>query len=159
MGWSIVATELTEARTRTRARRIAAGGFTLLEVLITMAVLAVGILGVSGLAVHTINGRDRSLELTEGTVLAQDRLEVVRAGGYWNLAGMIATENYGDIPKYPNYWRKTVVQDNFPDTGMALVTVKVRWTGASSNRLITSQVRTIISRPPGIPPAGYVPIP
>ncbi len=148
--------KLTE---RIRAYIYLHSGFTLVEVLITMAILSIGILGVSGLTVHTINGRARSLELTAGTILAQDRLEAVKAAGYWNLAGMLGVENYGDIADYDEYWRNTVIQDDFPDTGMALVTVKVRWTGGSSGRLITSQVRTIISKPPGLAPDGYVELP
>ena len=134
-------------------------GFTLVEVLITMAILSIGILGVSGLAVHTINGRARSLELTSGTILAQDRLEAVKAAGYWRLVGMVGTENYGDIDGYERYWRKTIAQDNYPNAGVAMITVKVRWKGGSSGRTVTSQVRTMISKPPGVEPDYYVELP
>ena len=169
MGWrglefKLMKYKLTE---RIRAYIYLRSGFTLVEVLITMAILSIGILGVSGLAVHTINGRARSLELTSGTILAQDRLEFVKAGGYWWLESMIGIENYGtigaDTPEttddYPNYWRNTVVQDDYPEVGVAMITVKVRWKGGSSGRTITSQVRTIISQPPGLAPDGYVEIP
>ncbi len=50
-------------------------GFTLLEVLIAMFILAIGLLAVAGMQVTTIEGNDFSLDMTEAVILAQDEAE------------------------------------------------------------------------------------
>lgn len=102
-------------------------GFTLLEVLITMLLLAVGILGVGGLAITTVQGNDRGNKLTRATILAQDRLEEVRTAGYDGAAAFAGTEGYGAIAGQPAFKRVVTVTDDTPGTWMKTVTVTVSW--------------------------------
>lgn len=52
-------------------------GFTLIEVLIAIALLAVGVIGIAGLAGRAIKTTGYSQSLTQGTNLAQERIEAL----------------------------------------------------------------------------------
>ena len=51
------------------------GGFTLIEVIIAIAILTIGLLGVASMQTASIRGNHLGYRYTEGTTLAQDRLE------------------------------------------------------------------------------------
>jgi Tfp pilus assembly protein PilV len=102
-------------------------GLTLLEVLITLLMLAVGILGVGGLAVSTVQGNDAAGKLSAATVLAEDTLEVVRTAGYAGAPALAGTADYGSIPGSPAFRRVVTVADATPGTWMRSVTVTVQW--------------------------------
>ena len=53
-------------------------GFSLLEVLVALLLSAVGILAIGGLQIGSIKGNSFSQEVTQATVLSQDRLEELR---------------------------------------------------------------------------------
>jgi type IV pilus assembly protein PilV len=111
----------------TRANRKAEAGFTLLEVLITMVLLAVGILGVGGLAITTVQGNDKSNRLSAATMLAQDKLEQVRTAGYTGAPALAGTEGYGAIADNTPFKREVAVADDTPTIWMRTVTVTVWW--------------------------------
>ena len=50
-------------------------GFTLLEILIAMAILAFGILAVATMQATSIKGNSQAIGITEGITLAQDKIE------------------------------------------------------------------------------------
>lgn len=50
-------------------------GFTLLEVIIAMAILSVGLLAVGYMQITAIDSNSTGNRITEGTTLAQDKLE------------------------------------------------------------------------------------
>jgi len=102
-------------------------GFTLLEVLITMVLLAVGILGVGGLAITTVQGNDKSNRLSTATLLAQDTLEAVRTAGYTGAPALAGTEGYGAIAGSTTFKRVVTVADDTPSIWMRTVTVTVWW--------------------------------
>ena len=62
-------------------------GFTLLEVLISLAVLAIGMLGIAGMMLMSIRGNTSASRISEATNLAQDKIEEIRAADYTNLYG------------------------------------------------------------------------
>jgi prepilin-type N-terminal cleavage/methylation domain-containing protein len=68
-------------------------GFTLVEVLVAMAVLSFGVLGVLQTTLLAARLERRSRAITTGTFLAQERLERIGAHG-WELAtaGLTAAE-------------------------------------------------------------------
>ena len=53
-------------------------GFSLIEVLIALVLFAVGMLGVGAMQIGSIKGNSFSQEVTQATVLSQERLEELR---------------------------------------------------------------------------------
>lgn len=66
--------------------RVAAPGFSLVEVLVALAVLAVGLLGAAALAVDTVRAQHRAMLGAQAQRLAADLAERLRA----NRAGLAA---------------------------------------------------------------------
>ena len=54
------------------------GGFTLIEVLIAMAILTIGLLAVATMQVSAIHGNKMGNEISRATFLAQDKLEELK---------------------------------------------------------------------------------
>jgi prepilin-type N-terminal cleavage/methylation domain-containing protein len=54
-------------------------GFTLTEVLIGLIILAIGVLAIAGMQITSIRGTSFSNHLTQASVIAQDRLEVLKS--------------------------------------------------------------------------------
>jgi len=50
-------------------------GFTLVEILIAMAIFSIGFLAIATMQIHSINGNSSSRRITEGTMLAETQLE------------------------------------------------------------------------------------
>ena len=67
------------------------GGFTLMEVLITIVLLTVGLLGMAALTTGIINGNTHSRRLTTATTLAQDKIEDVRRLGSSSMPSVDTT--------------------------------------------------------------------
>jgi len=60
-------------------------GFTLLEVLITLVILSVALLGLAGLMATTVRNNAYGETITEATTMAQDKLEEFKATLWTNL--------------------------------------------------------------------------
>ena len=69
-------------------------GFTLIEVLLGMIILAVCILAVAGMQITSIRGTSFSNNMSQASVLAQNRLEF--------LKGLPLADNRLDTNNYPN---------------------------------------------------------
>jgi len=69
-------------------------GFTLIEVLISMTLLAVGILGLAKSADTVTDYQNRSNEMTEATLLTSNRLEEIRRLGTNEVVGGIFGFDY-----------------------------------------------------------------
>ena len=54
------------------------GGFTLLEVLVTLAVLAVGLLALLIMQVYALSGGPQSRHSTTGSMIARDQIELIQ---------------------------------------------------------------------------------
>ena len=83
-----------------KASRGQSAGFTLIEVLIAISLLAVGMLAGASMQVSAITGNAQANRVSEATTLAQDRLEELMAGvvdgtDFDNLAsGSETVDNY-----------------------------------------------------------------
>ena len=69
-------------------------GFTLIEVLIGLIILAIGILAIGGMQITSIRGASFSYNLSQASVLAQNRLEFLKS--------LPLNDNRLDTNNYPN---------------------------------------------------------
>ena len=71
-------------------------GFTLIEVLIGLIILAIGILAVAGMQITSITGSSFSKNLSRASVIAQERLEFLKGLPLDDAA--LDTGDYNDLP-------------------------------------------------------------
>jgi hypothetical protein len=150
---------------RLRARLRDMAGLTLAEVLVAMAVLTIGLLGVASAIVVSSGGVsagitaghgaiERGYAVSTATLLAQDWVEQIRRlvpAGFrcpvpcddgsltfdtiGNPPTGFTAQAFGTIPGYPNFSRSVTVTSNSPGTYMKTVTVTVRYRYASGSRM------------------------
>jgi len=121
-------------------------GFTLIEVVIAMAVIAIGMFSMMSLIITVTKGNSHSKKVTTATTLAQDQMEQIKRLGFGNAILAQGTEDYGTMNKingytsdYNGYRRVTTVFTNTPVAGMVTGSVTVHWTpGTHSITLATS---------------------
>jgi type IV pilus assembly protein PilV len=104
-------------------------GFTLIEVMISMVILAIGILGLAPLMVLSIYSNTYSQDLTQATAVAQDRIEQLKNQG--NFLVMPYTETTPNVNGSP-YNRSIVVDNTSTDgtvpAGVYRIKVTISWT-------------------------------
>ena len=104
-------------------------GFTLIEVMIAVVILAAGLLALATMQIVSIRSNAFSTEMTYATMLAQSRLEQFRNMAYDSIESdsdfITASETSKGIP-YTVQW--TVV-DNTPTTDMKTIELDVTWQG------------------------------
>jgi len=71
-------------RNSSLTHRSGSGGFTLMEVLVTIVILSIGLLGVAGLQLNSLRGNQNALESSVAVALAAEGADRVRA----NLPGV-----------------------------------------------------------------------
>src|SRR5574341_475544 len=114
-------------------------GFTLFEILIAMAILAVGSVGATALTLSMIRGNAISHNITTATTLAQDKLEDIKRLGF--VAAVSGTEDYGAIVNYSAYRRVTMVTGAPAVTPVTkTVTVVVSWRGSGTHKVILNTI-------------------
>jgi len=103
-------------------------GFTLVEVMISMLIFAIGILGMAPMMVTSMFGNAYSREETQATVLAQDKFE--KLGKQASISPLPWTETTNNL--YTIYSRDTRVDDNSTDNtvpvGLYKMRVTMSWT-------------------------------
>ena len=110
-------------------------GFTLIEVMIALTILAVGLLALATLQIVSIRGNAFSTEMTYATMLAQSRLEQLRNTPYDSIPPTGGTPLTDPLPatatsKGIPYTIERTVDNNTPATDMKRITLVVLWTGS-----------------------------
>ncbi len=100
-------------------------GFSLLEVLIAISILAVAILAAASMFPTAYTNVNRSGVDTVAVTLAQQRFEWLRNQAYSSAALAAGTTTESAISGYSGYARTTLIQDNSPISGVKRVTVTV----------------------------------
>jgi|CXWL01.1.fsa_nt_gi type IV pilus assembly protein PilV len=137
--------------------RCSQSGTTLLEVLITVVLVSIGLLGLAGLQLTTVQNTNSAGERFEATTLAQDILERMRANrqqalnGQYNLlmadapAGANLAGN--DLTAWMDALATLPAGDGSIDVDNAgVVTIEVAWTDASDDNAADARDMSVFLR-------------
>lgn len=124
-------------------------GFTLIEIVVAMAILSIAILGMASVTVMVIKGNHLSKTITTATMLAKDKMEQLKITSYDHLApgtdyakadSTIQTSPTADS-LYTRTWARVF---NDPAANMATISVTVQWNWQGTPRNVT--IRSIVAR-------------
>jgi prepilin-type N-terminal cleavage/methylation domain-containing protein len=88
-------------------------GFTLVEVLIAVMVLAIAFLAMYQMQAMAVRGNETANQVTIATMLAQDKMEEIRNTNYDDVTNLnFPTENYGMVPNFLQFRREVAVTEN-----------------------------------------------
>ena len=131
-------------------------GTTLIEVLITVVLVSIGLLGLAGLQLTTVQNSNSSSERFEATTLAHDILERLRANrqpalaGQYNLALGEAPAGANLVGEDLDEWRDALAVlpngDGSIDVTAGEVTIEVQWTDASDDNADDSRDMSVFLR-------------
>jgi len=105
-------------------------GFSLLEVLSAMTLFALVASAIGALATGSMRHTIRNRHATAAAMLAQQRLEDLRALAYADIAGGTSTATVGG----QSFSVGTSVLADAPGANMKTITVTVSWTGPEGTR-------------------------
>lgn len=102
-------------------------GFTLVEVLIGLIILAIGILAIAGMQIASIRGTSFSSNLTQASVIAQERLEFLK--GLPLNDAILDTGDYNDLLNVPvcSLPQPTIAYHAQRNPNHVLITYTVSW--------------------------------
>lgn len=115
-------------------------GFSLIEVLVGLVLLAIGLLAIAGMQITSVRGNFYSSNMTQASILAQDRMEILKNLPYAHADLSIGNHNDGVIPG-TNLTRDYDVS-LIPATTMLNITVRVRWRDTSDRSISFTTVRS-----------------
>lgn len=112
-------------------------GFSIIEVLIGLAIFSIGFLAVASMQITAVNLNSGSKFRTEATTLALDKVEELLALPYTS-AGLQAVPVTPRVPEHiSRYSRTYTVTDNTPMTYTKTIQVRVDWPEGGRIRNVT----------------------
>lgn len=96
-------------------------GFTLIEILISLAILSFSLLALAGLMVITTKNNSFGNHLTEAVTFAQDKLEEIRATNWGNIVSGSDTKKGATEVIYNRIWKVST------NGNLKTVTIDVDW--------------------------------
>ncbi len=117
-------------------------GFTLVEVLISIVLLAFLAIGILGMTTVTINSNSFIQHHTKAVQLAESGLEEMRRVDYVNQLSAYngVIEDFGSIPNYPGF-RRVFTVDYAADISTLTVAVTWHFNRATSSPLVLTSLR------------------
>jgi len=115
-------------------------GFTLIEVAAGLIILAVGLLGIAAMQVTSTKGGYFSNNLTQATILAQDKLEYFKNLSYSDSELMNGEHNEGTISGTIFSRVYNVLED--AGNSMKTITVIVQWKDRGNHSISFSTIRS-----------------
>ena len=114
-------------------------GFTLIEVLMSITILAIGLLGMAALQSTATKGNALAKKNTLAISLAEDKIEEYKNTLYDNI---IPTDGITEENLHAGaiYKRITKIEDNTPITGVKSITVTVTWQNGSKSVSFTTLI-------------------
>jgi prepilin-type N-terminal cleavage/methylation domain-containing protein len=128
------------------AHRTSQAGFTLVEILVAMAIFAVAVLGLAVGATSVMRANQTSYFNTVATNLAQDKLEELKATAVASLPSCPSYTSTGCSDTKTSlglaFTRRWQIIAGSPVAGVSRLDVKIDWTDYTSHSLtISSAVR------------------
>lgn len=114
-------------------------GFTLIEMLVGLVLLAIGLLAIAGMQIKSAKGNFFSSNMTQASILAQDRLEALRQLDINHADLDLGTHNEGTIAE--TIFSREYAVSLVPGTTMRNITVTVRWMDDSNHTVSFSTMR------------------
>ncbi len=107
--------------------------------LVGFVLLAIGLSAIAGMQMTSVKGNFFSSNLTQASVLAQDRLETLRNLPYGDTALTVGSHNDGTIAGtiFTRDYDVTVV----PGTTMLNIAMRVRWSDSSDHIISFTTIR------------------
>ena len=109
-------------------------GFTLLEVMVALAIVAIALVALLGLGNRSIAVNARLQKITQATLLAQQRMTEVEIEAAGNAMGVFGEAGVFDEPFAEYRWRVTFEDTPLPN--LAMVTVTVAWGNEERNEMV-----------------------
>jgi len=105
-----------------------------------LVLLAIGLLAITGMQITSVRGNFFSSNMTQASILAQDRLEILKNLPYAHADLSIGNHNDGVITG-------TIITRDYdvsaiPGTTMLNITVRVRWRDTSDHTISFSTIRS-----------------
>ncbi len=113
-------------------------GFTLIELLVGLVLLAIGLLAIGGMQIRSVSGNFFSGNMTQASILAQDRLETLRNVAYADAALTVGTHDDGTMGIFTRTYRVSVI----PGTTMLNIVATVSWRDTSDHAISFTTVRS-----------------
>ncbi|MHC4321980.1 MAG: prepilin-type N-terminal cleavage/methylation domain-containing protein [Planctomycetota bacterium] len=118
-------------------------GFTLIEIMIAIAIIAIGIFGVMSLVITVMKGNTLSKRVTTATTIAQEELENFKRMDYDNAVDASGTDTAHNIV----YYWEADVQDDTPATDTKTITIDVYWSSGGTDTTHNNvEMKTIIAK-------------
>jgi type IV pilus assembly protein PilV len=114
-------------------------GFTLIEVLIGLVILAIGILGVASMHIASMKGNICSNNLTQAAMLAQDKLEHLKYLSYDDSNLRSGEYDEGTIPDTIFSRQYHVAEDG--GNSIKTIAVTVQWIDRINHNLTLTTIR------------------
>ncbi len=104
-------------------------GFTLMELLITMVIMAMALLALSALINSSLQSTIAAQRMTEAITCAEKQMEIIRADGYDTIA---PGERYNCFNDSYIWWMETPKSISPVEDLLEEVAVRVEWADGSS---------------------------
>lgn len=115
-------------------------GFTLIEVVAGLVILAIGLLGIAAMQVTSTKGGYFSNNVTQATILAQDKLEYLKNLSYSDSDLSSGQHNEGVISGTIFSRVYNVLED--AGNSIKTITVSVQWTDRGNHSISFSTIRS-----------------
>jgi len=125
---------------------VKSSGFSLLETLMSLVILAISLLALAGLMVRTTSNNATGSHITEASTFAQGALETLRVARWTNIIGGSDTVTGSNGVQYRRIWNVTQ-QPAPPNDVLRVVNIVVTWTDSKGHSVALGPYNIV--RPPG----------
>jgi type IV pilus assembly protein PilV len=115
-------------------------GFTLIEVVTGLIILAIGLLAIAAMQITSTKGGYFSNNITQATILAQDKLEYLKNVSYRHSDLSSGQHNEGTITGTIFSRQYTIAED--AGNSIKTISVSVQWTDRGDHSISFSTIRS-----------------